>query len=343
MDKEQIYLKGSFWTRAAAFIIDQIIIIVILFLFALVLVLLGLNIYGLEDFLYYLISIIYGSVFIWKYGATLGKKWLKLRVVNTSYQTVSLGKAILRESIGKFLSGILFSLGYFMSLIDKRKQTWHDKIAKTLVVTVTSKGEMIPTTEEVVTKKQKITFWILFLLFGFPIIAISIFLVTYLFVVQPYQINGKAMEPNYIHGQYYLTSKIAYRNETPQRGDVIVFSPPANPDVDYIKRIIALPGETVELKAGNIYVNDKILEEPYLSSNTETLGGKFIAENQKIPVPQNQYFVLGDNRTQSSDSREWGLVPREKIVGKVALCYYKCSQPTWLEKIFTSFQSSTEK
>jgi signal peptidase I len=273
----------------------------------------------------------------------LGKRWLKLKVVNTPYQKVSLGKAILRESIGKFLSGILFSLGYFTSLIDKQKQTWHDKIAKTYVVSVTPQGEMIPTTEEIVTKKQKITFWILFLLFGFPIVALSIFVITYLFLVQPHQIRGKAMEPNYIDGQYYLTSKIAYRKGDPQRGDVIVFAAPNNPDIDYIERIVALPGETVELKDGRVYVNDRVLEEPYLALNTETLAGQFLAENQKVTVPQNQYFVLGDNRAHSSDSRKWGFASREKIVGKVAFCYYKCSSPTWLEKIFTPLQSSTEK
>jgi signal peptidase I len=343
MDTEQAYLKGSFWTRAAAFIIDQIIILLILFILAFILALLGLNIEGLDNFLYYFISIVYGSVLIWKYGATLGKRWLKLKVVNTPYQKVSLGKAILRESIGKFLSGILFSLGYFTSLIDKQKQTWHDKIAKTYVVSVTPQGEMIPTTEEIVTKKQKITFWILFLLFGFPIVALSIFVITYLFLVQPHQIRGKAMEPNYIDGQYYLTSKIAYRKGDPQRGDVIVFAAPNNPDIDYIERIVALPGETVELKDGRVYVNDRVLEEPYLALNTETLAGQFLAENQKVTVPQNQYFVLGDNRAHSSDSRKWGFASREKIVGKVAFCYYKCSSPTWLEKIFTPLQSSTEK
>jgi len=343
MEKGQIYLKGSFWTRAAAFIIDQIVILVALFVIVFVFALLGLNVEGLDNLLYYLISIVYGAVLIWKYGVTLGKKLLKLRVVNTSYQKVSLGRAILRESIGKFLSGILFGWGYFTSLIDKRKQTWHDKIAKTYVVSVTPQGEMIPTVEEVVTRKQKITFWVLFLLFGFPIVALSIFVITYLFIVQPHKIRGRTMEPNYINGQYYLTSKIAYRKGNPQRGEVIVFAAPNNPDVDYIKRIIALPGEIVELRGGRVYVNDRILDEPYLDPNVETLGGQFLPENNKVIVSENQYFVLGDNRAHSSDSREWGFAPKEKIVGKVALCYYKCSSPTWLEKIFTPLQSSTKQ
>lgn len=343
MDKEQIYLKGSFWTRAAAFIIDQILILIALFILVFVLTLLGLNVEGLDNLLYYLVSVVYGALLIWRYGATLGKKLLKLRVVNISYQKVSLGRAVLRESVGKFLSGILFSLGYFTALIDKRKQTWHDKIAKTYVVSVTPQGELIPTSEEVVTRKQKIIFWMLFLLFGFPIVALSIFVITYLFVVQPHQIRGKAMEPNYIDGQYYLTSKIAYRKGSPQRGDVIVFASPNNPDIDYIKRIIALPGETVELKNGRVYVNDRVLEEPYLAPNTETLGSQFLPENQKVTVPENQYFVLGDNRAHSSDSREWGFVQKEKIAGKVTLCYYNCSSPTWLENIFTPFQSSTRQ
>lgn len=345
MDKEKIYLKGSFWTRLAAYIIDEIIILVILFLLIFTLTLLEFGTKGLENVIYYLVSIFYGAILIWRFGATLGKKLLKLKVVTNSYQPVSIGRALLRESIGKFISGIIFSLGFFTALIDKRRQTWHDKIAKTYVVSVNQQGEMIPTTEETVTRKQKVTFWVLFLLAGFPIVALSIFVITYLFIVQPHEIRGSAMNPNYTEGQYYLTSKIAYRKGNPQRGDVIVFAAPNNPDVDYIKRIIGLPGDTVELRGGRVYINEKLLEEPYLTPNTDTnpLPEGFISESQKVTVPQNQYFVLGDNRTHSSDSREWGFAPQGNIVGQVAICYWKCSSPNFIEKLFSLTQTSPGK
>lgn len=340
MNKEEIYLKASFWTRLAAFIIDQIIITILLFIIIFTLTLAGFKTDTLGNILYYTISIVYGSVFIWKYGATLGKKWLKLRVVNTSYQSVSLGKAILRESVGKFISSLVFSYGYLASLVDKQRQTWHDKIAKTYVVVLTPQGKMIPITDEIVIRKNKITFWILYLTAGFPIVALSIFVIVYLFVVQPNVIKGKSMNPNYYDGEYYLTSKMAYRITNPQRGDVIIFVAPNNPNVDYIERVIALPGETVEIIGGKILVNGNLLDEPYLVQGTETLPEKFLSENIKVTVPLNRYFTLGDNRSYSLDSRDFGFLPREKIVGKVTICYWNCRNPSFLEKLFNKSDSS---
>ena len=129
-----------------------------------------------------------------------------------------------------------------------------------------------------------------------------------------FQVQGSSMEPALHDGQYLVVSKLIYWIHPPERGDVIVFRPPNHPDEDYIKRLIGLPGETVEMQNGVVFVDGIRLEEDYIpypgsSSGSWTLG-------------DDEYFVLGDNRRNSSDSRSWGPLPRENIVGKAWLCYW---------------------
>lgn len=145
------------------------------------------------------------------------------------------------------------------------------------------------------------------------IILIAFFVRFFLF--QPFVVEGSSMEPNFHNGEYLLVNKLSYRIAQPHRGDVIVFHPPTSPGVNYIKRIIALPGETVEIKGGEIFVNQAKVDEPYIPSEL-TLVRNSQAANLKATLQDNEYFVLGDNRDHSSDSREWGNVPRENIVGK---------------------------
>lgn len=154
------------------------------------------------------------------------------------------------------------------------------------------------------------------------VLAASFFVIIYLFIAQPNMIRGASMEENYYNGDYILTEKISYRLHNPKRGDVIVFQAPNRPDTDYIKRIIALPGEKIELKNGKVYVNDQLLSENYQPSDIQTLAGSFLKENQTYIVPQNSYFVLGDNRSHSSDSREFGTIQKEVIVGKAFWRYW---------------------
>lgn len=125
-------------------------------------------------------------------------------------------------------------------------------------------------------------------------------------------VEGSSMEPNLHNGQRLLINKIAYSN--PQRGDIIIFPPPhvANPDKDFIKRIIGLPGELVEIKDGIVYINGSPLDEPYIEDNA----GINLA---LTVVPDGEYFVLGDNRGNSQDSRFGWTVPGEDIVGKAWL------------------------
>lgn len=130
------------------------------------------------------------------------------------------------------------------------------------------------------------------------------------------------MYPNFHDNEYLLTDKLSYRLGEPGRGDVIVFKAPKNQEYDYIKRIIGLPGEEIEIRNGKLYINDKLLDESYLPEEYITSGGSFWREGLEAPVPQEQYFVLGDNRSHSSDSREWGTVPLENIIGKAWLRYW---------------------
>lgn len=127
------------------------------------------------------------------------------------------------------------------------------------------------------------------------------------------------MEPNFQNGDYLIVDEISYRLREPQRGEIIVFKYPMNPSQRYIKRIIGLPGETIEIKNGKVDVYNsngilQVLDEfNYLQESVATFG------NIEIQLSEGEYFVLGDNRVASSDSRSWGKLPRENIIGRVFL------------------------
>lgn len=155
------------------------------------------------------------------------------------------------------------------------------------------------------------------------VVALSIFVVVYLFFFQPHEVKGSSMEPNFHDGEYILTDKISYRFRLPKRGEVIILKAPNNPDIDYIKRIIGLPGESLKVEDGSVFINGKRLNEPYVSDKTTILGNGFLSsEGQQITIPDNYYFVMGDNRPRSSDSREFGPIPRSSIIGKAFIRYW---------------------
>ena len=154
------------------------------------------------------------------------------------------------------------------------------------------------------------------------VFAISIFLFIYLLVMQPHKIKGSSMEPNFHDGEYLLTDKVSYRFGEPKRGDVVVFKAPTNNGEEFIKRIIALPGEQVSIKNSRISINGTPLEETYIAGNVITSGGGFLAEGATVSVGQGEYFVLGDNRPHSSDSRAWGFVEKKEITGRAWLVYW---------------------
>jgi signal peptidase I len=151
------------------------------------------------------------------------------------------------------------------------------------------------------------------------IISLAIILPIRYYLVQPFFVKGASMEPNFEDGDYLLVDEISYRFSKPARGDVIIFRYPEDRSQFFIKRIIGLPGETMEIKKNKVIIYNTessegfFLAESYLDSKQETLG------NLLIRLDDNEYFVLGDNRLASSDSRRWGPVNETLITGKAFL------------------------
>lgn len=155
------------------------------------------------------------------------------------------------------------------------------------------------------------------------LIAAAIFLVIYVFLFRPFQVLGDSMYPNFYDKEYVLTNLIVLRFQVPRLGDVVVFKAPPDPEKDYIKRIIGVAGDTVSVKNGSVYLNGKLLDEgAYLKPDVKTYSGAFLKDGDTITVPADEYFVLGDNRMYSSDSREWGFVPKSAIIGDSMLVYW---------------------
>jgi signal peptidase I len=151
-------------------------------------------------------------------------------------------------------------------------------------------------------------------------VAIILAAIVQTYVIRPFIVSGSSMEPNIENREYLIVDEISYRFNPPQRGDVIVLKAPPEPKKYYIKRIIGLPGETVQIHGTTISIINSehpkgfTLDEPYLSPerNRQTLTASFV-------VPENNYFVMGDNRDGSYDSRSWGMLPKDNIRGRALL------------------------
>ncbi|HKC04730.1 MAG TPA: signal peptidase I [Patescibacteria group bacterium] len=154
------------------------------------------------------------------------------------------------------------------------------------------------------------------------VFAVGIFFFVYLLIMRPHKIKGMSMSPNYPDGEYLLTEKVTYYLRNPERGDIVVFTPPVSDTDEFIKRVVGLPGEKVMVKNGRVYINDKLLEEPYIASTMRTQEGTFLSEGQAFTVPAGLYFVMGDNRPNSSDSRYWGPITKSKMSGRAWIIYY---------------------
>ena len=150
------------------------------------------------------------------------------------------------------------------------------------------------------------------------IIALVIVVPIRYFLFQPFFVKGQSMEPSFENGDYLIIDEISYQFRNPQRGEVVVFKYPHDPSQRYIKRIIGLPGETVEIKDGKVVIynqsGEQILEEAeYLNSSVYTPG------DTSLTLGEEEYFVLGDNRVASLDSRRWGPLSENEIIGQVFL------------------------
>ncbi len=150
------------------------------------------------------------------------------------------------------------------------------------------------------------------------IAAVTVFVVRS-FLVQPFLVSGASMEPSFSDGDYLIVDEISYRFREPDRGETIVFRYPGNPSLYYIKRVIGLPGERVEIKDGGVTIynqanpNGLRLDEKYIDSHIRTSG------QIDTTLGLNDFFVLGDNRNYSFDSRLWGVLPRQNIIGIVRM------------------------
>jgi signal peptidase I len=155
------------------------------------------------------------------------------------------------------------------------------------------------------------------------LLALVIFFAIH-FMIQNFRIDGTSMEPNIHNGEYVIVNKTAYWfGHNPHRGDVIIFNAPDQPQNDRVKRVIGLPGDKVEVRGdGTVYVNGQQLEEPYLPPHHSGTSGTWT-------VPEDQYFVMGDNRSASLDSRAKGPVPRNKIIGKAWLIIWPLHDWGW--------------
>lgn len=164
----------------------------------------------------------------------------------------------------------------------------------------------------------------------------SLFIVLYLFIIAPNQVQGASMEKTFQTHDYILTSKISYRLDKPKYGDIIVFASLSNSEVDFVKRIIGVPGDRIKIQKERVYRNGALLEEPYITEPTKTFQTGFMQEGEEVTVPQDYVFVLGDNRTHSSDSREFGFVPQINIIGKVIYRYFPVSNMGPITNPFSS-------
>ncbi|MBS3977828.1 MAG: signal peptidase I [Syntrophomonadaceae bacterium] len=148
------------------------------------------------------------------------------------------------------------------------------------------------------------------------IIAIILATVIRVFLFQPFYIPSGSMEPTLMPGDRIIVNKLVYRYSEPERGDVVVFKYPLDPEKDYIKRIVAVSGERIEVDDGRLFINYEQVSEHYLPP------GLIYNDFGPAEVPAGQYFVMGDNRNNSQDSRIWGPLPRDNFVGKAVIIFW---------------------
>ena len=179
---------------------------------------------------------------------------------------------------------------------------------------------------------------------AYTVFAVGLAIVIRLFIAAPYVVSGASMEPNFQDWNYLIVDRLSYDISSPQRGDVIVFKLPEDTSRALIKRVIGLPGETVVISGPNPTVTiintahpeGFTLQEPYISP--EDFGG---SSGMRVTLAADQYFVLGDNRKVSADSRMWGILPRQDMVGRVFLRLYPLNEFSFLPQESRYTESAT--
>ena len=164
------------------------------------------------------------------------------------------------------------------------------------------------------------------ILIGIPAAIIAFLLLVYLLILSPHKAVGRSMEPNFVAGDYMLGEKVSYAFRKPRRGEVIIFTSPTRNE-DFFARIVGLPGEKFAIRNGRVYINDEVLEEPYLPAGVVTqkkvnVDGKIVISETNILIPDGYYAVMGDNRIISFDSREYGFIKRSSIQKRIFYIYW---------------------
>ncbi|EKE00217.1 MAG: Signal peptidase I [uncultured bacterium] len=158
------------------------------------------------------------------------------------------------------------------------------------------------------------------------IIGLTVVLMVYVFAAQPLRVTGSSMLPNFFDSEQIIAEKLSVKFEAPKRGDIVICKHPNSPDKLVIKRLIGLPSETIKIKEGLVYINNNILAEPYLAPNTTTKPEKSMEEGVEYKIPEGSFMVMGDNRTNSVDSRDWGPISADYLIGKGLFIYYPLSK-----------------
>lgn len=169
----------------------------------------------------------------------------------------------------------------------------------------------------------------------FSIIALLIVVPIRMFIAQPFIVSGASMQETFHTGEYLIVDQLSYHFNEPRRGDVIIFRYPKDPSKFFIKRVIGLPGETIDIKDATVTIYNEehkdgmTLDEPYIKSMTPT-------RELKEKLGDREYFVMGDNRDESSDSRMWGVLPEERIIGRAFLRLFPFSTVGYLPGFFNA-------
>lgn len=179
----------------------------------------------------------------------------------------------------------------------------------------------------------------IFELIKIVVISVVIIVPIRYFLIQPFYVKGASMEPTFYDHEYLIIDEISYRLNDPKRGDIIVFRYPRDPQEYFIKRVVGLPGEKIQIKEGGVYIYSKenpsglILEEKYLPPDLKTYG----SANEIVSLDKDEYFVLGDNRNSSKDSRVFGAVERSFLIGRVLWRGWPFSRAGFIESAEYSY------
>jgi len=344
-DKE---VYAGFWIRLASVCIDALIIAIIVTLgiaFVTKIVHASFSSEGYLRFIFFfmfgisfLITLIYFTWFNAKGRQSPGKKVFRIIVLDDALHPISLSQSFWRAVVYLFDS-IVFCIGHILIIFSQRKKALHDLAAKTVVVRTKPANK----SEPMLIVATLIAFYFLG---QFPASYIR---ENY---VQAFRIPTGSLKPTLLAGDYVLVDKYAPTFPIPQQGDWVVFNFPRDEELTYIKRCIAYGGQTVEVKHGAVHVDGKPEGQvTEISTEYDPEEGKDVKKlevtllNDKrylirryidaemngssfgpVTVPQNSYFVLGDNRDNSADSRHWGFVPQNNIIGKGAYIYFSWDQ-----------------